>query len=251
VQPYNDPANPQYKYKLIAGFRRHMAFKTLGAEKIPAFIVEGLSEEASREYNIVENVNRKDLNPVQEANALKYYFDLGYTDEMLALKFNKTIPWAASRRIINTLEDDIKLVIAAGIIKTYSQIIALKRMTKDQRYETVRNIKDGTFKTEQLGVKLRGEKRKIHHKVLSRLSKAQPPTLGQMDRIKNAIFDGPGPGMMTRLIAYCQGYISEITVWKDLIEWCDQQGYSIDHPDDVRIALGMEFRPVPEEAVAA
>lgn len=246
VEPYSDPDHPNYKYRLIAGFRRHMAFKVLERPTIPAFIVEGLDEDHAREYNIVENINRQQLNMVQEANALQYYFDKGYTDEMLAQKFSQSVHWVRMRRVITRMDYDVQMCVAAGIIKTYQQIMAFDRMTHDKQCEIIRAIKDRNFRTEMLGVKMRGEKSK--YIINKNLAKAKPPEPKAIERLKDAIYMGVGPCLATRLLAWAEGNISEQVVWKEVIEWCNNEGYTIDIPQEIRIALGMSF---DETAAAA
>ena len=55
-------------YELVAGERRFRAVKELGLEKIPA-VIHQLTEEQAYEIALVENLQREDLNPVEESNA--------------------------------------------------------------------------------------------------------------------------------------------------------------------------------------
>src|SRR3990172_12235238 len=58
-------------YELVAGERRWRAAKLAGLEKIPALLTEKLSKEAMIEMNLIENLQREDLNPIDKASGIK------------------------------------------------------------------------------------------------------------------------------------------------------------------------------------
>ncbi len=61
-------------YELVAGERRLRAAKEIGTKKIPA-IIKSFSNEKSLEISLVENIQREDLNPIDQANAFKRLAD--------------------------------------------------------------------------------------------------------------------------------------------------------------------------------
>lgn len=130
VVPYEKPGS-KYKYKLIAGFRRHMAIKFLKWDKIPANIFTGLSEEKIVFTNISENIDRKNLNILEEAKALRYYAELGYTPLEIGKKFGRGSQWAYCRMSLLSLPDDVQRQAGAGLI-TQKEI-----MTLDKSYKKV------------------------------------------------------------------------------------------------------------------
>lgn len=92
IQPIlvrNSPDNPT-KYELVAGERRLRASKLAGYDKIPV-IVKDIKDQELREIALIENIQRHDLNPLEEAQA---YRDLleehGYTQEDLAKRVGKS-----------------------------------------------------------------------------------------------------------------------------------------------------------------
>ena len=62
--------NDNINYEIVAGYRRYSACKKLGWKKIPCQIVD-LTDMEAFEILIVENVQRKTLNPIDEAKAFK------------------------------------------------------------------------------------------------------------------------------------------------------------------------------------
>ncbi|MFQ5772463.1 MAG: ParB/RepB/Spo0J family partition protein, partial [bacterium] len=55
-------------YELIAGERRLRAVRELGLERIPAFVLEINTDEEMLELSLIENIQRENLNPIDEAN---------------------------------------------------------------------------------------------------------------------------------------------------------------------------------------
>ena len=77
-------------YELVAGERRTKASRLAGLKTIPA-IVKDFSDEEMMEIAILENIQREDLSPIEEAQAYKNYMDkMGITQEELANKFKKS-----------------------------------------------------------------------------------------------------------------------------------------------------------------
>ena len=78
------------KYIIIAGERRYRATKLAGLDKIKAVIID-IAEKDILKNAIIENVQREDLNPVEEANGYKHIIeDFGYTHDQLAKEVGKS-----------------------------------------------------------------------------------------------------------------------------------------------------------------
>ena len=74
------------KYEIIAGERRYKAATLAGLDKVPAIIAD-IDDNKSAEVAIVENVQRRDLTPIEEARSYKNLLDKGYlTQSELAKK---------------------------------------------------------------------------------------------------------------------------------------------------------------------
>lgn len=96
------------KYIIVAGERRYRACKLAGFKKIKA-IVLNLTEKEILKNAIIENVQRENLNPIEEANGYKKIIDtFGYTHEQLAKEIGKSRVYITNLLRILTLPDDIK-----------------------------------------------------------------------------------------------------------------------------------------------
>ena len=103
-------------YQIIAGERRWRASRILKLEEVPA-IVKETSPQQMLEMAIVENVQRKDLNPIERAKAflrLKDEFNLDHVG--IAKKVSKSVPYVINVLKLLTLPDAIKDGLLSGLI---------------------------------------------------------------------------------------------------------------------------------------
>ena len=95
-------------YDLVAGERRLRAAKIAGLETVPAIEVE-FTDEMMMEISILENVQREDLNPIEEAQAYDSLIrKLGYTQEQLANRVGKSREYCANILRLLKLPEDVQ-----------------------------------------------------------------------------------------------------------------------------------------------
>lgn len=95
-------------YKIIAGERRYRASRMAGMTRIPAIVISGTVEQLS-EIAIIENSHRQQLNPMEEAEAIKAIMDAGgMTQEKVALGLGRSRPAVANLLRLLTLPEEIK-----------------------------------------------------------------------------------------------------------------------------------------------
>jgi len=96
------------KYEIIAGERRYKASVLAGKETVPV-IVKNLNDRDSAEIALIENVQRKNLTPIEEALSYKKILDMGYmTQESLASKLGKSQSAVANKIRLLNLSDDVQ-----------------------------------------------------------------------------------------------------------------------------------------------
>lgn len=109
--------NNNIYYEIVAGNRRYSACKKLGWKKIPCQIVDITDMEAF-EISIVENVQRKTLNPIDEAKAFKkYVYDNGWGSvSELATKLGKSVAYITKRIMLLDLPSEVTKAINENLL---------------------------------------------------------------------------------------------------------------------------------------
>jgi len=101
-------------YQIIAGERRWRASKIAGKTTIPALVKE-LTDQEALEFAIIENIQRQDLNPLEEAEAyFRLMQEFSHTQEALAVSLGKSRSHIANMLRILSLPDEIKQHIYDG-----------------------------------------------------------------------------------------------------------------------------------------
>ncbi len=114
VQPVVLRPAPGGRYELIAGQRRWLASKRAGKSTVPA-IVRAVSVRQAMEMTIIENLQREDLNPMEQARAYeKLSGEFGLTQEEMAERTGKSRPAVANFLRLLKLPSEVKNEIEQG-----------------------------------------------------------------------------------------------------------------------------------------
>ena len=96
------------KYEIIAGERRFKAAYIAGLTKVPAITID-LNDNESAEVAIVENLQRRDLSPIEEAKSYKKLLDRGYlTQDQLASRMGKTQATISNKLRLLNLDEKVQ-----------------------------------------------------------------------------------------------------------------------------------------------
>ncbi len=152
-------------YELIAGERRLRASKMAGLDYIPCIIVEADNEQ-SHVLAIIENLQRENLNFIEEAIAYQSLLkDHGYTQEVLAKKICKNQSTIANKLRLLKLEDNVKEVLLKNNLTERHARALLKLPSPQAQLEILDNVVKNNLnvsKTENLiDGYLKPEKNKI------------------------------------------------------------------------------------------
>lgn len=102
------------RYTIIAGERRFRASRMAGKETIPA-IVRDWDENQRMAASLVENLQRNDLNPIEEAAGIQALMDrFGLTQEQVSKKLGKSRPAVANSTRLLTLPDEVQQMLIEG-----------------------------------------------------------------------------------------------------------------------------------------
>ena len=103
-------------YQLIAGERRWRASRMAGLKEVPVIIRE-LSDSEAMEIAIIENLQREDLNPIEEAEGLQALIDkCDYTQEQVAVSVGKSRPAIANALRLLKLPEEVRQMTKEGEI---------------------------------------------------------------------------------------------------------------------------------------
>ena len=107
------------EYELIAGERRLRASKLAGLKDIKAIVKTSASDKEKLDIALIENIQREDLNPIEEATAYKKYAeDYKYTQEQIAQIVNKNRSVVANTMRLLNLPNNIQNMIISGAISS-------------------------------------------------------------------------------------------------------------------------------------
>jgi ParB family chromosome partitioning protein len=154
------------RYVLIAGERRLRAVTKLGWEKIPAVVIDSVSEVDLLRKSLVENIQRANLNPIEQANAYKKLIEeYGYSLEKLARELGKDFSTISNTiRLLNLPEDIQEEIKDGNITPGHARALLMLKSEKEMR-EMVAEIKTKNLSVRKTEARVKELKAK----------KAEPP----------------------------------------------------------------------------
>lgn len=127
-------------YQLVAGERRWRAARIAGLSEVPVIIKE-LTDEEVIEIAMIENLQREDLNPLEEALGYKFMMDeLGITQEQVAEKVGKSRPAVANALRLLKLPDEIREMVKNNLISPGHARALLGFDSEDMMLQTAKKI---------------------------------------------------------------------------------------------------------------
>ena len=127
-------------YEIIAGERRWRAALKAGLKEIPVIIREYTDKEIL-ELSLIENIQREDLNPIEEAEAYKRLIDeFGMSQEEMAKRVSKSRSAVANSLRLLKLEGDVRKMLVDGQLSMGHARAILPVEDADQQYELAQKI---------------------------------------------------------------------------------------------------------------
>jgi len=199
----------QDKYLLVAGYRRYAAHKILQWDTIEAIVRDKISERDARLINLKENILRKNLNILEEAQACQHLYNLGLSETDAAKELQTSRGWVQVRFMLLSLSEEIQKEAAAGILtQTDVRELYTLRGNREAQVKYVHAVKDAK-KTGGSVLKARAKQtRKPSDKRLRR----RPEIFDMMDHVQESI----GNGIWTRTMAWCAGEISDMELFHSI-----------------------------------
>lgn len=213
IQPWTK--NSGFTYRLLAGFRRLAACRLLHWTEIPAFIVDkDLSEFEAHKLNFLENLERKDLNILEEARGIRQLFPLGETPGVIGKELNRPRPWVHRRVGLLNFPHEVQLMFASGRLKQKDLDVLLPLrcdmeavLIAAQRLLTAHSGSPDDINAIQRQLK-RG-----------RFVKDSRRTKAQISSMIAVLFQEGVDGLPTRVAAWCAGRITTEMLLNDIKKW--------------------------------
>ena len=130
------------RYVIIAGERRWRAARAAGLNEIPAYVLDTDEDESFR-LALVENLQRQDLNPIEEAMGYrKLISDLGLSQEAVSEKVGRSRPYITNSLRLLTLPEPVREMLASGAL-TAGHGRALAALDEKKANEAAKAVIEG------------------------------------------------------------------------------------------------------------
>lgn len=137
-------------YIIVAGERRWRAAKILGLKEVPAIVMD-LTEKQVLEISLIENIQRQDLNPIEEALAYKKLLnDFNITQEELSKRIGKSRTSITNNMRLINLDSRVQQYIIEGVISEGHGRTLLGVTDGDIQYEIAQKVIDESLSVREL-----------------------------------------------------------------------------------------------------
>lgn len=133
IQPIVVRKSPIIGFELLAGERRFRASKIAGLEVIPAIIKE-LTDQEMMQQAIIENLQREDLNPIEEALSYQKLVENGYKHDQIAQFMGKSRPYISNMLRLLQLTPAIQEAVIQNDISSAHARVLVPLDEKEQNY---------------------------------------------------------------------------------------------------------------------
>ena len=175
-------------YQIIAGERRWRAARMAGLKEVPVRIIEA-DDRLATELALVENLQREDLNPIEEALGYKTLLDVyGLTQEKAAQRVGKARPTVTNALRLLSLAPEVQQFVEQGLLSAGHARALIGVRPEEAQIDAARSvIANGLSvrRTEQLAAKLMREPKeqkddgKIHVDYAAEVTKRLEKALGR------------------------------------------------------------------------
>jgi len=130
VQPH---PTAEGRYRILAGHRRFDAAQLAGLNAVPAIIRHGLSDEQVLELMLVENCQRRDLNPMEKAEAMDALRQRGHTQTEIARRTGITQTTVSYYLSLMTLAPETQEKVRSGALSAADAVKAVRTVRRQNR----------------------------------------------------------------------------------------------------------------------
>ena len=162
IQPIIVRQSPVIGYEILAGERRYRASLLAGLTSIPA-VVKQLSNQEMMVQSIIENLQRENLNPIEEARAYESLVEKGFTHAEIANKMGKSRPYISNSIRLLSLPEQILSEVENGKL-SQAHARSLVGLNKEQQDYFFQRIIEEDISVRKLEALLTEKKQKKQQK---------------------------------------------------------------------------------------
>ena len=178
IQPIIVRQSPVIGYEILAGERRYRASLVAGLSEVPV-IIKNLSDQDMMIHSIIENLQREDLNPIDEAKAYQSLIDKGFTHAEIAEKMGKSRPYITNLVRLLTLPDFILTEVETGKL-SQAHARLLIQLSTDEQKKLLYRIQTEDLSVRQVEHLLKEEKNKKKSKEKDHFIKEEEENLKKL-----------------------------------------------------------------------
>ncbi len=214
-----------HPWRLIAGFRRFAAVTMfLKWPRIKANIKIGITDQEAEILNLTENLERKDLNPLEEAQALVRRFRPGVPLREVAKAMNRDTRWVHQRLRLMELPEELREKVAAGLL-TLLDVDVLVKLPPNEQIQAAQEL-----------IAARGRrKRKLNVNPRFRRKFRYRRGKEEINARIAQLMEAGLSGLVTRFGAWCAGYISDDELDLDIEAEITHEKETENHPPASRL----------------
>lgn len=207
---------PGFPYKLLCGFRRHMAHIVLKKSVISAVIRNDIDDIDCRILNLTENLKRSNLSIAQEAKAINHLKQSGLTEFEVADRLGVSRGWIQVRFLFLKLPEPVQDEIEIGAINQ-TQIRDLYSVFKDDGEDAcllaAKAVKEAKQKGKSINLRI------IKNKDGKVRDKKSRRTSGELQLMQETIRELFGNGLTTKILAWANGHLRDTEIHAVLAEY--------------------------------
>lgn len=207
VQPWD---KGDKRYRIVAGHRRFAAVTAhLKWEEIAASIRE-LDEFEARKLNLIENLDRKDLNLLEEARAVFKLYP-NHSLAQIAETVGRTVWWVRVRQRLINMPDEVQQMAAASLVKAADIDMLYRLDSKVNKVDVAKDVAEQRKNNPKKRPRIKGGK----------YAKLEVETRSQdrIDQIIRQLLEAGITGLPPRVAAWCAGYITRDDLDVDIQEY--------------------------------
>lgn len=133
------------KFRIIAGERRYRAAQAVGIKNVPCIVRMRLENHAKSLDMLTENLNRRDLNPIELAEALQRRLEEGITRDDLLKAIGQKSAWLSKRLSLLKMKSDVQEVARRGLLRDIDTLTRLDKLKDPYRARLLASAEEGAF----------------------------------------------------------------------------------------------------------